>query len=342
MLQISLALILVCPTLILALLTPLTHPYGSPSALRAKGEDRDMREAMKYLETHRRRPAKTGRTPPSPARTAQKSRNSPPTRTEADDRSALASFEEDVRSVPSNVFTKQTIWGQNIINCRDFNVDGKRSFQFTGSYTDARTVPTYPIPEIAFLGRSNVGKSSLLNAMTDSNKNIAIASKTPGRTRCINQFRCRDAEGDICTFVDLPGYGFAKMAKGQQEDVSAFLRSYLEDRGNLRLAVLLVDIRREPQQQDLGMFDFLEEEGIPTALVATKCDKLKPAEVEAALQSLRSAFDLPQSPIPFSSVTGTGRKAVWRLIRDGILGRLEPEEDSSSDEEEYSDVQDEA
>ena len=288
-----------------------------------------MKEALRYLETHSKKKKK-----PAPATSSKPSSRysspSTPSRS-SDSQAALDSYLEDSHSGSSNVFTKQTIWGQNIINCRDFNIDGKRTFEFTGSYTDARSVPTYPVPEIAFLGRSNVGKSSLLNTITGSNKNIAISSKTPGRTRCINQFRCRDAEGEICTFVDLPGYGFAKMAKDQQEDVSSFLRSYLEDRSNLRLAILLVDIRREPQTQDLNMFRFLEEEGIPTALVATKCDKLKPQEMELALDSLKSAFHLDDVPVAFSSVTGLGRKMVWRVIRDGILGTNEGEDDEEGD-----------
>ena len=180
---------------------------------------------------------------------------------DTDSRSAMESYLDDEKTDGSTnslqkgpVYARQTIWGQNIINCRTFNLDAKRSFEYLGSYISVGAVPVYPLPEIAFLGRSNVGKSSLLNCITGSNKNIAVASKTPGRTRCINQFKCKDAQGDICTFVDLPGYGFAKVAKDKQEDISGFLRGYLENRSNLRLAVLLVDIRREPQVQDLNMF----------------------------------------------------------------------------------------
>jgi GTP-binding protein len=205
------------------------------------------------------------------------------------------------------------------------------------------------MPELAFLGRSNVGKSSLLNCITGLNKNIAVASKTPGRTRCINQFKCKDNEGDICTFVDLPGYGFAKIARDRQEDISSFLRAYLQDRGNLRLAVLLVDIRREAQEQDLGMYEFLEYEGIPTAVVATKCDKLKPNEMSSALSSLQAAFKMKSAPLAFSSETGLGRKDMWRLIRKGIVGEEgsgdgdgdEPEEEDEEAEEPYDEDGDE-
>lgn len=108
-----------------------------------------------------------------------------------------------------------------------------------GSFTSAISVPTYPLPEIAFIGRSNVGKSSLLNCLTGLNKKIAVESKTPGRTQAINLFKCSDKEGDICVFVDLPGYGFAKMSKDQQAGIGVFLSGYLEERGPLKLVILL-------------------------------------------------------------------------------------------------------
>ena len=154
-------------------------------------------------------------------------------------------------------FARQTIWGQNIINCRSFNIESQRKFEFMGSFT--KDVPIFPLPEIAFLGRSNVGKSSLLNSLTDQNKKIAIESKIPGRTRAINLFKCSDHQGPICNFVDLPGYGFAKMSKDMKDDVNEFVRRYLSDRGALRMAVLLVDIRREPQELDKAMVQVINK-----------------------------------------------------------------------------------
>lgn len=129
------------------------------------------------------------------------------------------------------------------------------------------------------------------------------------------------------------GYGFAKMAREQQEDISLFLRTYLEERSNLRLAVLLLDVRRESMDQDLSMFSFLGEEGIPTAVVATKCDKLKPQELVEALERLRKDYRLPAPPVAFSSVTGLGRKEVWRVIRAGIVGEDELDDDEEDGEE---------
>ena len=116
---------------------------------------------------------------------------------------------------PQN-FASKTITGETIIECRDFNIDAQREFEFCGGYKNLATLPVYGLPEIAFIGRSNVGKSSLLNTLTGANKKVAIVSQTPGRTQLINMFRCSDHKGKLCMFVDLPGYGFAKMSKSQQ------------------------------------------------------------------------------------------------------------------------------
>lgn len=103
------------------------------------------------------------------------------------------------------IASKQSILGKNLITCRSFSLDSPKTFNFEGSYSNVEEIPTFSIPEIAFIGRSNVGKSSLLNMLSGLNKDIAVVSKTPGRTRLINMFKCKDKEGDICLFVDLPG-----------------------------------------------------------------------------------------------------------------------------------------
>ena len=176
---------------------------------------------------------------------ANNSRNKDSIRSEYDENQA------NIGSEKVKNFAQQTIWGQNIINVRSFNIDAQRNYEFIGSFT--RNVPIYPSPEIAFVGRSNVGKSSLLNCLTGLSKKIAVESKIPGRTRAINMFKCSDRSGAICNFVDLPGYGFAKMSKDMKDDVNQFVQSYLVDRGALRLAVLLIDIRRDIQDSDLSM-----------------------------------------------------------------------------------------
>lgn len=252
---------------------------------------------------------------------------------------------DPVADVPMKSFATKTIWGQNIINCRSFSVDSPKTFEFLGSHTSVSSIPVYSIPEIAFLGRSNVGKSSMLNCLTGLNKKIAVESKTPGRTQCINLFNCRDKEGDICIFVDLPGYGFAKMSKVQQDEVSSFLRQYLSERGSLKLAVLLIDARREPQTSDREMISFLLEEGLPFIVVATKCDKISGSdgvrsgmEISKSLSALSEAFGLPPNqPVAFSSITGLGRKDIWKAIQSGILGQ-EDEEDGEDGEDEEEDI----
>ena len=223
--------------------------------------------------------------------------------------------------VAQRSFAKTTVWGQNIINCRPFSLDSQKKFTFIGSFTSTKSAPVYPSPEVAFIGRSNVGKSSLLNCLTGGNKKIAVESKTPGRTQCINLFKCDDREGDIAIFADLPGYGYAKISKVKQEQISGFLQEYMVERSSLRVVFVLIDIRREPQDLDRAMLAFLAEEGIDCIVVATKVDQIPKTEVNKALDLLRSAFQLPQGqPIPFSSFTGEGRKEVWRAMRDAITG----------------------
>ena len=231
-------------------------------------------------------------------------------------------------------FAKKTVWGQNIINCRRFSLDTQKRFTFLGSFTSTKAAPVYPSPEVAFIGRSNVGKSSLLNCLTGGNKKIAVESKTPGRTQCINMFKCDDKEGDVAILVDLPGYGFAKISKQQQDQISGFLQEYMMERSSLKVVFVLVDIRREPQELDRAMLAFLEDEGIDSVVVATKVDQLGKNEVTKALGVLRSSFKLPPNqPIPFSSVSGEGRKEVWRAMRDGITGVEEAVEEGGGEAE---------
>lgn len=237
-------------------------------------------------------------------------------------------------------FAKKTVWGQNLINCRSFNIDGVKKFDFLGSFNSMKALPVFPLPEISFLGRSNVGKSSLLNCLTGLNKKIAVEGKTPGRTQSINAFNCGDKDGGICVFADLPGYGYAKISKTQQDDLSSLLREYLMNRGSLRLAVLLVDVRREPQALDINMLQFLQDEGLPFVIITTKVDKLKRDEVTKSIQLLRKEFNLPatQPIIPFSSVTGEGVKDVWRLLRDVLSGESEILNDTDANEEDDEEV----
>jgi len=287
---------------------------GSSSSKKPKGYDREFVKAERFLEAVKKR--KDDKKVRMASQALEKKKMT-------EDYAASAAAAKNSQ-LPGKNFATQTVWGQNVITCRDFSLDTPKKYDFLGSYTSAKSAPIHPSPEVAFLGRSNVGKSSLLNTLTGLNKKIAVESKTPGRTQCINMFKCHDKEGDIAVLVDLPGYGFAKIAKTQQDEISGFLRDYLTDRGALRLVVLLVDSRREVQDLDLGMYEFLEEEGLQTLVVATKVDKLSKNEAAKSLGDLRKAFKLPSSqPIPFSSVTGQGRRELWRALRSGIIGTLE-------------------
>lgn len=274
------------------------QPYGTGQV-----GDRDMQEAEKFL-----------------AKKAVTKGNKKAYKQRKEDEKNLVAF-EPAPEVSMN-FAQKTIWGQNIIDIRKFNIDKPKTFEFLGSYASLDSMPTYPLPEIAFLGRSNVGKSSLLNCLTGRHKTLAVVSKTPGRTQLMNLFKCKDGDGDICIFVDLPGYGFAKMSREKQGEIATSLRAYLQNRGALRHVALLVDARREVQDQDLGMAGVLDREGLDFSLVATKVDKLKPNELEAQLGMLRREFGIEDGAdlIPFSSTTGLGKKPLWRALKRGLVG----------------------
>lgn len=158
------------------------------------------------------------------------------------------------RPTGTDLFAKSSILGENIVTCRDFSLATPKTIEYVNSFKSFNSLPALSLPEFAFIGRSNVGKSSLLNTLSGTNKKIATAGKTPGTTRCINVYDCKDKSGPICTFVDLPGYGFAKLSKTEQDGISRFLRDYFLARGALKLVFLLVDSRRERNLLDEDMF----------------------------------------------------------------------------------------
>lgn len=172
------------------------------------------------------------------------------------------------------------------------------------------------LPEIAFLGRSNVGKSSLLNTLV-SRKKLAPTSRTPGKTRAIHWYRI-DGEGSSCFFVDLPGYGFAKVSKKMREELWAdLIDTYLTSRRPLVLAVQLLDMRRDgPTDLDWQMIGWLEEVGVPRVFVLTKADKLKRGARHRALEKFRDVLDHEKGhePIPFSAVDSEGKRELWSRI----------------------------
>jgi len=170
-------------------------------------------------------------------------------------------------------------------------------------------------PEVAFAGRSNVGKSSLLNTLLNR-KGLAKTSKTPGKTRAVNFF---DVNGKIY-FVDLPGYGFAKVSKAMQAAWQDVITSYLVGRAPLKLAVHLIDSRHPPTPRDHDLLELLDRAKSPTIIVATKVDKLKRNQRDRLEKIFRAELDLDDDVliIPFSSVTGEGKLPLWNVIDEQI------------------------
>jgi GTP-binding protein len=174
--------------------------------------------------------------------------------------------------------------------------------------------PESDLPEIAFSGRSNVGKSSLLNRLV-GRKKLARVSRTPGRTREINFFRVNDS----FVMADLPGYGYARVSKARKAEWRPLLEGYIAKTPRLAGVVQLLDMRREPSEDDVAMLDFLSVLGMPTIVVLTKSDKLtRNAAVEQADAIARSLLLDPEQTIPFSAVTGEGRDDLASAIVSAV------------------------
>jgi len=191
--------------------------------------------------------------------------------------------------------------------------------RFMMSVSDPTQFPAPALPEIAFLGRSNVGKSSVINSLLGSK--IAKTSSTPGRTRAINFFEVRwpGKPQPELAFVDLPGYGYAKISREISQQWPTFIDPYLKERPCLALCVALVDVNVPPQAADKTLLDFLAGIGRPTLIVATKSDRLSSNQLHNALRVL--ARDYPEARIlPYSAKTGGGRQELWQEIR-AVVGR---------------------
>lgn len=187
--------------------------------------------------------------------------------------------------------------------------------------------PEARLPEVAFSGRSNVGKSSLINKLV-RRKGWARVSNTPGRTREIHFF---DVNGQFA-LVDLPGYGYARISKTRQAEWRPLIEGYLRVSAQLRGVVQLLDVRHDPTGDDMQMLDFLSEIGAPTLIAATKIDKLRKGEVGPRLRALADAIGVDESQIiPFSAETGEGRDdlagAIVDLIGQPSWRAPEPEAD---------------
>ena len=188
-----------------------------------------------------------------------------------------------------------------------------RNVEFIGGMSEKHGWrPDSPLPEIAFAGRSNVGKSSLLNTLV-RRKSFARVSRTPGRTREINFFRINNG----FVLVDLPGYGYARISKEKKAEWKPMIESYMRRTTQLRGIVLLLDIRRDPSDDDRAMLDFLAETEVPTIVALTKTDKLSKTAAKQQAAEISKALALPsEQVIPFSSSTGEGRVELLEAIMD--------------------------
>jgi GTP-binding protein len=190
---------------------------------------------------------------------------------------------------------------------------------FVASATDVLDLPAPVFAEVAFAGKSNVGKSSLINALL-GRRNLAHTSSTPGRTRLLNLFRA-ELEGGTLDIVDLPGYGYAKVSKAERRAWGPMIEAFLQKRPGLRCVIVIVDVRRGVQDEDRQLLEFLAEIGRDALIVATKTDKLSHSQVWPALQQVKRQAG-GAIVLGFSAETNAGRDELWRAIlgRAGISG----------------------
>lgn len=172
-------------------------------------------------------------------------------------------------------------------------------------------IPDNQLPEIAFAGKSNVGKSSLINALMNR-KSLARTSSQPGKTQTINFYNINDA----MYLVDLPGYGYAKVSESERAKWGKMIENYLHRSRQLRAVFLLVDIRHTPGANDKTMYDWIVYQGYDPIIIATKLDKLKRSQVQKALKEVRAGLGLKADDIvvPFSAETKQGREEIWDLM----------------------------
>jgi GTP-binding protein len=194
---------------------------------------------------------------------------------------------------------------------------------FVAGAVEATGLPPPTLLEVAFAGRSNVGKSSLLNSLMER-RSLARTSRTPGCTRQLNIFEVRCADGLTLRFVDLPGYGWARRSKDERSQWQKMIEGYLRTRASLRAIVVLVDVRRGVEEEEEQLLEFLrlprqvsEPKPLEVVLAATKVDKLSASARKPALDVVRKGAGLPV--IGFSSVTGEGRDELWVRLRAAVL-----------------------
>lgn len=183
-------------------------------------------------------------------------------------------------------------------------------------------LPENTLPEIAFSGKSNVGKSSLINALMNR-KSYARVSSEPGKTQTINFYNINEA----MYLVDLPGYGFAKVSKGTQEKWGKMIENYLQTSKQLKAVFLLIDIRHEPSANDKNMYEWIVYNGYDPIIIATKLDKIKRSQIQKQLKLIRTGLNVKPGTtvIPFSAETKQGRDEIWELMDSLVLPQEEKE-----------------
>ncbi len=172
-------------------------------------------------------------------------------------------------------------------------------------------IPDNPHPEVAFAGKSNVGKSSLINALMNR-KALARTSSQPGKTQTINFYHINSA----IYYVDLPGYGYAKASASEKEKWGTMVEHYLHTSRKLKAVFLLIDIRHAPSANDKMMYDWIAHQGFAPIIIATKLDKIKRSQLQKNLKIIREGLGIKQETliIPFSAETKQGREEIWELI----------------------------
>ncbi|MGC4019315.1 MAG: ribosome biogenesis GTP-binding protein YihA/YsxC [Muricomes sp.] len=183
-------------------------------------------------------------------------------------------------------------------------------------------LPDNDKPEIAFAGKSNVGKSSLINALMNR-KSYARISATPGKTQTINFYNINDE----MYLVDLPGYGYAKVSEKEKAQWGKLVERYLHGSAQLKAIFLLIDIRHDPSANDKMMYKWIVEQGFKPIIIATKLDKLKRSQIQKHVKMVREGLELEKDSmiIPFSSVTKQGRDEIWEFVETHCLDRAEVE-----------------
>jgi GTP-binding protein len=199
------------------------------------------------------------------------------------------------------------------------NLDMRVLSRFLAAATDVSHFPAPSVPEIAFLGRSNVGKSSVINSLVGTK--LARTSSTPGRTRAINFFEIRwpGKPRPELIFADLPGYGYAKISREISREWPKFVEPYVSERSTLALCIALIDVNVPPQQSDRQLLDFLSASGRDFLLVGTKSDRLSNNQLNNALRALGEQYPAARL-LPYSAKSGAGREELWKQIRQVAHG----------------------